>query len=167
MYAIIATGGKQCPVEPGKKYWIEKLDQAVGSEVVFDEVLACRAGDDFKIGAPTVANVRVVAEVVEHGRAAKVEIIKFKRRKHSMKRAGHRQAQTCVLIKNIDGVVAPKAAEKKTTKAATTAKKSSAAKTSTSATKEAPTKKPKASASKADAKVTKKTTKTQTSKKTD
>jgi large subunit ribosomal protein L21 len=141
MYAVIATGGKQCPVEPGKKYWIEKIDQEVGSEVVFDEVMACRAGDAFLIGQPTVSSVKVIAEVVEHGRADKIEIIKFRRRKHSMTRAGHRQAQTCVLIKDIQGVDAPKKDAVKSAKAITAEPKAKAETKKTAAPKKTATKK--------------------------
>lgn len=157
MYAVIATGGKQCPVEPGKKYWIEKVDQAVGSKVVFDDVLACRAGDDFLIGQPTVSSVQVIAEVVAHGRAEKVEIIKFRRRKHSMKRAGHRQDQTCVLIKEIKGVSAPKAAATTTAKSAPKAK---------AETKKPAAKKPAAKKTEAKAKTVKKTSGSTTKKAT-
>ena len=158
MYAVIATGGKQCPVEPGKKYWIEKLDQAVGSKVVFDDVLACRAGDDFLIGQPTVSSVQVIAEIVAHGRAEKVEIIKFRRRKHSMKRAGHRQDQTCVLIKEIKGVSAPKAATTTTAKAAAPKVKAEA--------KKPAAKKPAAKKTEAKAKTVKKTSRSTTKKAT-
>ena len=44
---------------------------------------------------------KVTATVKCHGRAKKVEIIKFRRRKHHMKRMGHRQNYTEVEITGI------------------------------------------------------------------
>jgi large subunit ribosomal protein L21 len=58
-------------------------------------------GDDVKIGEPVVAGAKVSAEVVSHGRGKKVRIVKFKRRKHHMKQAGHRQWYTEVKITGI------------------------------------------------------------------
>ena len=45
----------------------------------------------------------VTATVVAHGRADKVRIIKFRRRKHHMKRQGHRQYYTEIQITGIAG----------------------------------------------------------------
>ena len=58
-------------------------------------------GDDFNIGAPMIGGAKVSAEVVSHGRGDKVTIIKFRRRKHHMKRQGHRQWFTEVKITGI------------------------------------------------------------------
>jgi large subunit ribosomal protein L21 len=68
----------------------------------FDQVLMVANGDDVKIGAPLVSGASVKAEVLAHGRADKVTIIKFRRRKHSMKRQGHRQWYTEVKITGIN-----------------------------------------------------------------
>lgn len=59
-------------------------------------------GDDVKIGTPYVAGGKVTAEVVTHGRGDKVKIVKFRRRKHSRKQAGHRQWFTEVKITGIN-----------------------------------------------------------------
>lgn len=101
MYAVIKTGGKQHRVTEGETLKIEKIEVATGETVQFDEVLMIASGDDFSIGAPTVTGAAVKAEVVSHGRAAKVRIIKFRRRKHSMKRQGHRQWFTEIKITDI------------------------------------------------------------------
>ena len=67
----------------------------------FDKVVMVGQGADVKIGAPYVATGKVTAEVLAHGRADKVKIIKFKRRKHYRKQQGHRQWYTQVKITGI------------------------------------------------------------------
>ena len=94
MYAIIETGGKQYRVAQGQLLKIEKLEVDTGATVDFDRVLM--VGE--KVGTPLVAGAKVTAEVVKHGRADKIRIIKFRRSKHHMKRQGHRQYYTEVKI---------------------------------------------------------------------
>lgn len=101
MYAVIASGGKQHRVTEGEVLRLEKIEVGTGESVDFDQVLLVANGDDVKIGEPVVAGAKVTAEVVKHGRADKVKIIKFRRRKHSMKRQGHRQWYTEVKITGI------------------------------------------------------------------
>ncbi len=103
MYAVIVAGGKQHRVVEGETLKLEKIEVATGETVEFDQVLMVANGDDIKIGAPVVQGALVKAEVVGHGRADKVTIIKFRRRKHSMKRQGHRQWYTEVKITGING----------------------------------------------------------------
>lgn len=98
MYAVIVSGGKQHRVVEGETLKLEKIDAVTGEAVDFDNVLLVADGDDIKIGAPLVDGAKVRAEVVKHGRGDKVKIIKFRRRKHSMKRQGHRQWYTEVKI---------------------------------------------------------------------
>jgi large subunit ribosomal protein L21 len=74
-----------------------------GGTVEFDKVLLVADGDKVQVGAPVVDGAKVTAEVVNHGRHDKVQIIKFRRRKHSMKRQGHRQWFTEVKITGITG----------------------------------------------------------------
>jgi large subunit ribosomal protein L21 len=101
MYAVIMTGGKQYRVSQGDKVRVEKLDAAEGDSVELDKVLMVVDGDDIKIGAPVLDGGKVTAQVKAHGRGDKVEIIKFRRRKHHMKRQGHRQAYTELEITGI------------------------------------------------------------------
>ncbi|SBS29507.1 50S ribosomal protein L21 [Marinomonas aquimarina] len=101
MFAVIKTGGKQYRVQEGQTLKVEKLAIEAGSAVEFDDVLLVSNGDDVKVGAPVVEGAKVTAEVVAHGRGDKVKILKFRRRKHSMKRAGHRQWFTEVKITGI------------------------------------------------------------------
>jgi len=101
MYAVIQTGGKQYRVSKGLKLKVEKLDAAEGDSVELDKVLMVADGDDVKIGAPYLDGGKVTATVTAQGRGKKVKIIKFKRRKHHLKRQGHRQAFTELEITDI------------------------------------------------------------------
>jgi len=103
MYAVIAAGGKQHRVVEGEVIRLEKIEVATGENVDFDQVLLVSDGTELKVGAPVVDGAKVTAEVLSHGRADKVRIIKFRRRKHSMKRQGHRQWYTEVKITSIKG----------------------------------------------------------------
>ena len=103
MYAVIVSGGKQHRVKEGETLKLEKLEVETGGSVEFDRVLLVANGDDVKVGAPVVEGAKVTAEVVSHGRHDKVNIIKFRRRKHHMKRQGHRQSFTEVKITGIQG----------------------------------------------------------------
>ena len=103
MYAVIVSGGKQHRVKEGETLKLEKLEVETGGSVEFDRVLLVANGDDVKVGAPVVEGAKVTAEVVSHGRHDKVNIIKFRRRKHHMKRQGHRQWFTQVKITGIQG----------------------------------------------------------------
>ncbi|CBV41193.1 50S ribosomal protein L21 [Halomonas elongata] len=101
MYAVIKSGGKQYRVQEGQTLKLEKLEVPTGDTIEFDEVLLVGNDDDVTVGAPNVDGAKVSAEVVSHGRGEKVKIIKFRRRKHSMTRKGHRQWFTEVKITGI------------------------------------------------------------------
>lgn len=102
MYAVIASGGKQYKVSEGDVIRIETLSAEAGEEVKFDKVLMVADGDSVNIGAPYIEGGIVNGTVNDHGRGEKVEIIKFKRRKHHRKQMGHRQNYTEVKITGIN-----------------------------------------------------------------
>jgi large subunit ribosomal protein L21 len=101
MYAVILTGSKQYKVAVGDTIEIEKLEQEPKAKVEFDKVLLMANKGDVKIGAPYLKGVKVLGEVVKQSRAKKIEIIKFRRRKNSMTKMGHRQYITSVKITGI------------------------------------------------------------------
>lgn len=101
MYAIIQTGGKQYRVSEGDTLRVEKLSAEPGAEIAFDRVLMIADGETVKVGTPYLEGAQVKATVESHGRGKKVRIIKFRRRKHYMKRQGHRQWYTAVKITGI------------------------------------------------------------------
>lgn len=99
--AVIKTGGKQYLVSPGQKLKIEKIEKAIGEEIVFDEVLLSSNDGKIEIGMPLVKTV-VKASVVSQGRAEKVTSIKFKPKTRYKKKIGHRQPYTEVKINSIE-----------------------------------------------------------------
>lgn len=101
MHAVIKTGGKQYRVKEGDVLRVEKLGLDAGAKVELDEVLMMSNGEDIQIGAPLLKGTKVTAEVMSNGRAKKVKIIKFRRRKHSMTQMGHRQSYSEIKIKEI------------------------------------------------------------------
>ncbi len=94
MYAVIQTGGKQYRVSEGSTLKVEKIVADEGANIEIDRVLMIADGDDIKVGAPYVEGGKVTATVKAQGRGKKVQIVKFKRRKHHLKRQGHRQSFT-------------------------------------------------------------------------
>lgn len=101
MYAVVKTGGKQYRVSAGEKLRIEQIGAEVGQEIVLDQVLLVADGEALKMGAPLVSGATVKAKVLGHGRGAKVQIYKMRRRKHYRKSQGHRQNYTEIEILGI------------------------------------------------------------------
>jgi large subunit ribosomal protein L21 len=98
MYAVIRAGGKQYRVAPGDVIRVEKTPASNG-KVEFTDVLAV-SGQEGQIGRPQ-GDARVVGSVVEEGRADKILVFHFKRKKQYTKLAGHRQPFTAVRITEI------------------------------------------------------------------
>ncbi len=101
MYAVIATGGKQYRVTEGETLKVEKIAADEGAEIEIDQVLMVADGDNVQVGTPVLDKGKVTAKVKSHGRGKKVEIIKFRRRKHHRKQMGHRQSYTEIEITKI------------------------------------------------------------------
>ena len=102
MYAIIKTGGKQIKVEEGQAIYVEKLNVEAGEKVVFDEVILV-GGETTKIGSPVVEGATVEGTVEKHGKQKKVVTFKYKPKKGSHRKQGHRQPYTKVMIEKING----------------------------------------------------------------
>ncbi len=118
MYAVIRAGGKQYRVAPGDVVKIEKLPAADGDTIEFNDVLAVSAQEG-TIGPG--AGAVVSGQVMEGGRAGKILVFHFKRKKQYKKIYGHRQPFTAVRITEIafDGerFTAPELAARKPKKA--------------------------------------------------
>lgn len=100
--AIIKTGSKQYVVSPNQTVSVEKLSGAVGDSVTFSDVLCVAEGDAVSVGKPTVPQAKVLATIVEQGRAAKVSVVKFKNKIRYRRNRGHRQPYTMIQIKTIE-----------------------------------------------------------------
>jgi len=136
MFAVISTGGKQYCVSEGQRVRVERLSAEVGDELSFDAMLIGGQEDsNTRIGTSGKPVGQVRATVCEHGRAKKIEVIKFKRRKDYRRTLGHRQQFTTVEIAGID---LPKAPAKEAPAKKAPAKKAPAKK---AAEKKAPAKK--------------------------
>ena len=101
-YAVIKTGGKQYRVMQGDVLHVELLTAEEGATVSFDQVLLVGSGESVTVGAPIVEGATVSATVRKHGRADKIRIIKFRRRKHYKRQQGHRQHFTEIEITGIN-----------------------------------------------------------------
>ena len=102
MYAVVSSGGKQYKVEPGETLRIEKISGEVGSPISFDNVLMFADGEKVKVGQPVLENAMVSGHIVEQGKAKKILVFKYKRRKRYRRKQGHRQLFTMVKIDSID-----------------------------------------------------------------
>ena len=113
MYAVLNSGGKQYKVQQGEVLRVEKISGDVGSPVTFDRVLMFADGDNVSIGQPVLDGISVEGHIVEQGKAKKIIVFKYKRRKRFRRKNGHRQEFTAVQIDSIKakGSTAEKAAE--------------------------------------------------------
>lgn len=100
MYAIVKTGGKQYKVAEGDLVRVEKIEGEAGDSVALTPVLLV---DGAKVTATSddLAKVEVSAEIVEHGKGPKIDIMKYKNKTGYKKRQGHRQQLTTVKITGI------------------------------------------------------------------
>ena len=101
MYAVFTTGGKQYRVAEGETLRVERLPAEPGDTVDFDQVLMVGEEGTVQVGTPFVAGSRVTAQVKSHGRGEKVRIVQMRRRKHYLKRQGHRQNFTEIEVTGI------------------------------------------------------------------
>ncbi|WP_415330142.1 50S ribosomal protein L21 [Clostridium perfringens] len=102
MYAVLTTGGKQYRVQEGDVLFVEKLNAEVDSIVELTEVLAVAKDGEIKVGAPVVEGAKVVAKVLAQGKAKKVVVFKYKRKKDYRRKNGHRQPYTKIVIEKIE-----------------------------------------------------------------
>src|SRR4051812_25898972 len=92
MYAIISDGGRQFKVTEGQILDIDYREKlAAGEQLKFEKVLAMNDGKATKFGAPLIDGFSVAAEVIGLEQGPKLVVQKFRRRKNSRRRNGHRQ----------------------------------------------------------------------------
>ncbi|MDR2170814.1 MAG: 50S ribosomal protein L21 [Planctomycetaceae bacterium] len=102
MYAIFEKGNHQFKAEINKKITIDyQSDLQPGAKIEFDNVLVVNDGENIKIGTPKINNAKVIGEVISNVKGPKLIIAKFRRRKNSKRKTGHRQIYTLVKINEI------------------------------------------------------------------
>ncbi len=101
MYAIIADSGRQYKVEEGQTLEVDLREANPGDSITFERVLAVGGEGDFRLGTPEVSGASVTAKVLDQTKGDKIYVQKFRRRKNSKRRTGHRQKYTRVRIEKI------------------------------------------------------------------
>ena len=101
MQAIIETGGKQYRVAPGDVIRVETLAGEAGSQIEIPKVLAVIKDEGQLLAGPEVADARVTATITGEGRAKKILVFKFKRKKQYKRTIGHRQNYTELKVNEI------------------------------------------------------------------
>ena len=102
MYAIVETGSKQYKVAKGDSFEVEKLDKKPGQDIKLDKVLLVSTGKKVEVGCPYVKSASVNCEVLGDVKSdKKVVSFKYRRRKASKKKIGHRQGYTRLKVKEI------------------------------------------------------------------
>jgi large subunit ribosomal protein L21 len=101
VYAVVRLAGKQYTVKPNEIVDVPLLEVEPGSLITCDEVLVFSDGKEIRVGRPLLDGIKVVGEVVNHGREGKILLYKMRRRKNYRKKMGHRQGYTRLRIKEI------------------------------------------------------------------
>lgn len=101
MYAIVEIAGQQFKVEKGRSIFTNRLEGDANAELVFDKVMLVDNDGAVTVGAPTVNGASVKGTIVEHLKGEKVIIFKKKRRKGYVRKNGHRQYLTKLMISDI------------------------------------------------------------------
>ena len=102
MYAIVEVAGVQYKVSKKDTVRVPKIYQEAGKTVEFDRVLLLVDESDVQVGKPEVANAKVKATVLSHGKDKKVMVFKKKRRKGYKRTKGHRQDYYRVRVEAIE-----------------------------------------------------------------
>jgi large subunit ribosomal protein L21 len=102
MYAIVRAGGHQEKVTVGDRIDVNRLQRKPGETVTLPVVLIVGDGGDVTADAEALASASITAEVVEHRRGKKIEILRFKNKSGYRRRQGHRQDLTRLRVTGIE-----------------------------------------------------------------
>ncbi|MBP9854557.1 MAG: 50S ribosomal protein L21 [Candidatus Omnitrophica bacterium] len=101
MFAVVQIGSSQFKVSEGDIIKAHRIAEDAGKDLTFDQVLVFAKGDDVRIGQPFLKDVKIKAKVMDHVSADKVIAFKYRIRKNSAKKIGHRQKLTTLSITQI------------------------------------------------------------------
>ncbi len=102
MYAVVEAGGRQVELTPGSYVEIDMVAAESDQEYVFDKVLMIVNGAESVTGTPYVDGAKVQGRVIDHTRDKKLVVYKYRPKKGTRKRTGHRQHHTKVFINKIE-----------------------------------------------------------------
>lgn len=98
MYAIVQFGSFQYRVSEGDTIETQRVESKEGMDIILDKVLLVANDGSIRIGQPYLSDVKVTAKVIRHHLAAKAVSFKYRRRKDSAWKKGHRQRMTTLKI---------------------------------------------------------------------
>ena len=104
MYAVVRSGGKQYRIEEGSVITVNRLDGKAGDTVTLNEILFVADAEAFKAGAQALKGAHITAEIVAHGRGPKIDVFHYKNKTRQRRSRGHRQEETTIRIKKIEGL---------------------------------------------------------------
>jgi large subunit ribosomal protein L21 len=126
MYAVVEAGGRQYQLTSGRYVDVDMVSGEPESEFIFERVLMIVDGDQSMVGKPLVEGAKVTGKIISHGRGAKMVVYKYRAKKGTRKRTGHRQGFTRIWINAIsvkDKVLSESKDQGKPTRAAAEPKK--------------------------------------------
>lgn len=110
-YAVIVSGGKQYRVSVGDIIEVDRLPVAENADVVFDNVLLFKSGDETKVGTPTVSGVKVAGTVLSNNKGEKIYVSKFKAKARYRRTIGFRAFLSKIQITQVGDEKLKKAAD--------------------------------------------------------
>lgn len=102
MYAVVEAGGRQVELSTGRYVEIDMVAAESNQEYVFDKVLMIVDGASSQLGTPYLEGAKVTGRVIDHVRDKKLIVYKYRPKKGTRKRTGHRQHHTRVFINKIE-----------------------------------------------------------------
>lgn len=102
MYAVVEAGGRQVELTAGRFVEIDMVAAETDQEFVFDRVLMIVNGADSMMGSPLIEGAKITGRVIDHIRDKKLIVYKYRPKKGTRKRTGHRQHHTRVFISKIE-----------------------------------------------------------------
>ncbi|CAN5891432.1 50S ribosomal protein L21 [soil metagenome] len=92
MFAVVKTGNRQYRVSADQEITVDRIPGEVGDQV---ELPVSFSGGD---GSYDLSDRTAKAEILEHLRGDKIYIYKYKAKKDSRKKTGHRQDLTRIKV---------------------------------------------------------------------
>lgn len=102
MFAIVQVGSFQYRISEGNMIETQLLEGKKGERIILDQVLLWADGSNVRVGQPFLNDVKIAAEILTPHQGPKLISYKYRRRKTSAWKKGHRQKLTCLRIDKIE-----------------------------------------------------------------